>query len=101
MSFSQSIDQVNLEKYWQYRDRFRQKFSKIGAEQGESITIKAWQYQSNQTALDGNWDPQFMADGNLQNGNAIRTWDDIIEHGYYSMVLATEYELLSRMCAGL
>jgi hypothetical protein len=44
----------------------------------------------------GNLVPAYTIGGNLQNGNAFQIWDNTIEHGYYLMVLATEYELLSR-----
>ena len=96
----QSTDQENLEKYWQYRDRYRQQFTKIGSEQGESLPLKSRQYQSDQSNMvddgNGNMVPAYSIGGNLQNGNAFRIWDNTIEHGYYLMMLASEYELLRR-----
>ena len=66
-----------------YRQPEQKYRTKIGAEQGESLVIKA--RQINELGLDSL---------PLRNGHAIIAFDDMIEHGYYLMVLATEYELL-------
>ena len=38
-SVSQTTDELLLEKYWQYRERTRRHFVKVGKENGESIPI--------------------------------------------------------------
>lgn len=79
----QSTDQENLEKYWKYRDQLRTRFMKIGQYDGESIPasviIPNRQYgQTDQTT-----------------GSIIQWRDATITLGYYWIVLATEYKLLS------
>jgi hypothetical protein len=79
----QSVDQENLEKYWKYRDQLRKRFMKIGVFPGESIPASAIipnrQYgQADQTT-----------------GSIIQWRDATISLGYYWIVLATEYKLLS------
>lgn len=81
--FCQTVDQENLEKYWKYRDQLKQRFMKIGTAKGESIPasviIPNRQYgQSDQTT-----------------GSIIQWRDATITLGYYWIVLATEYKLLS------
>lgn len=82
---SQSTNQENLEKYWKYRDQLKQRFMKIGTDDGESIPasviIPSRQYgQVDQTT-----------------GSIIQWRDATITMGYYWIVLATEYKLLSNV----
>lgn len=81
--FCQTIDQENLEKYWKYRDQLKKRFMRIGIDKGESIPasviIPNRQYgQADQTT-----------------GSIIQWRDATITLGYYWIVLATEYKLLS------
>ena len=80
---AQNVDQKNLEKYWKYCDQLRKRFMKIGTAKGESIPasviIPNRQYgQTDQTT-----------------GSIIQWRDATITLGYYWIVLATEYKLLS------
>ncbi|MEZ4798933.1 MAG: T9SS type A sorting domain-containing protein [Flavobacteriales bacterium] len=69
------------DKYWQYRDRFKKHFIKIGLDQGESIPASAWRV---------NW--AHAAD---HTNSALYWTDATIYLGHYLQVLATEYKLLS------
>jgi hypothetical protein len=82
-SFAQSIDQENIEKYWKYRDQLKKRFMRIGSFPGEripsSVIIPNRRYgQTDQTS-----------------GSIIQWRDATITLGYYWIVLATEYKLLS------
>ena len=66
----------NLKKYWDYRDRLKKYFMKIGNGPGESIP-------SENINIGG------------YNGNTYMRWGDATIHiGYYIAVLASEYKLL-------
>jgi hypothetical protein len=66
-------------KYWNYRDRYKKHFVKIGREQGESIPISLWYKDQNC--------------GDIQGGQ-IKMGDAMAMHGDYLCLLATEYYLL-------
>jgi hypothetical protein len=73
-------DRANLEKYWKYRQQLRERFMRIGTDQGESIPmsciIPGYKYGPGET------------------GSILHWRDSNISLGYYLIVLATEYELL-------
>lgn len=79
VSLSQS-ESENLKKYWNYRDRLKKYFLKIGSGPGESLPAEN------------------RCEGCIQNGNLITSkirWGDATIHlGYYIAVLASEYKLL-------
>lgn len=82
--FFAQTDQANLEKYWKFRNAFREKFVKIGAEPGESLpagAILPYECQDN-TNFDGS------------GFGEMRWGDGTIRHGHYLGLLATEYRLL-------
>ncbi len=74
-------DQANLEKYWKYRQQLRERFMRIGTDQGQSIPmsciIPGYKYGPGET------------------GSILHWRDSNISLGYYFVVLATEYQLLS------
>ncbi|MFM9984465.1 MAG: hypothetical protein ACKVOK_04485 [Flavobacteriales bacterium] len=76
-------DQENQDKYWKYREMLKNKFVKIGSEPGASIPmacrIPGYAYGSTP-------DP---------TGTQLQWKDATITLGYYWIVLATEYKLLS------
>jgi hypothetical protein len=73
-------DRANLEKYWKYRQQLRERFLRIGTDQGESIPmsciIPGYKYGPGET------------------GSILHWRDSNTSLGYYLVVLATEYELL-------
>lgn len=81
--FCQGADQENLEKYWKYRDQLRKRFMKIGQNDGESIpaSVIIPHRQYGQT--------------DQSTGSILQWRDATITLGYYWIVLATEYKLLS------
>lgn len=83
VGYSQT-DELNLDKYWKFRNDFVQKFVKIGLEQGESLPA-------------GSLGP---GDCHDNDGNGVANeygkmhWGDgMIRHGFYLRLLATEYAL--------
>ena len=90
--------QVNQElenKYWTYRDRYRNYFTKIGYEAGESQSAASI-YQSSVQSLNYKLkNKQELATGQ-QNTYlmAVDYGDAVIDQGWYMMVLASEYWLL-------
>jgi hypothetical protein len=89
MSMAQTQDELNLEKYWKYRECLKTYFMKIGSEPGESIPMSCripdWD------AAGGHEDIDIL-------DSAVTTleWRDAtISLGYYFIVLATEYKLLN------
>lgn len=80
ISLSQS-ESENLKKYWNYRDRLKKYFLKIGSGPGESLPAEN------------------RCEGCIQNGNVFTSklrWGDATIHlGYYIAVLASEYKLLN------
>lgn len=82
--FSQT-DEINLEKYWKFRNDFVQKFIKIGPNQGESLPAGSIEPLG---CFDNDSDPNNYAEyGKMQWG------DGMIRHGFYLRLLATEYAL--------
>jgi hypothetical protein len=81
----------NLEKYWNYRDRFKKYFVKIGSSAGESILAqqRCSQNQPNPFNLNCGCSAQFDI-ANLKWGDAT-VWT-----GYYLAVLSSEYALLKQ-----
>lgn len=74
-------DQDLNDKYWAYRDRFKNNFTVIGSDQGMSIPICTRRV---------NW-----AHSMDQQNSAIYYSDATIYLGHYIQVLATEYKLLA------
>lgn len=68
-------------KYWNYRDRYKKHFTKIGREQGESVPISLWYKTQNC--------------GDFQGGQ-IKMGDAMAMHGDYMCLLATEYYLTKK-----
>lgn len=77
-------DQLNLEKYWKFRNSFREKFIKIGSAQGESLPAGALLP----------YDCQNNIENNSVGYGEMRWGDGMIRHGHYLGLLATEYRLL-------
>ena len=89
LTFSQTPE-FNLQKYWFYRERFKNFFVSIGTEPGQSLAVS------------------MMTEGeecspNLVNpnstpitGNTFRLDDLPVHQGWYIGVLATEYALLKQ-----
>lgn len=70
-----------LKKYWDYRDRYKKHFVKIGREAGESVPISEWFKTQNC--------------GDIQGGQ-IKTGDAMGNLGDYMCLLATEYYLTKK-----
>jgi hypothetical protein len=68
-------------KYWNYRDRYKKHFVKVGDNFGESIPISLW-YKSQNCGDFG--------------GGQIKMGDAMAMHGDYLCLLATEYCLYKR-----
>jgi hypothetical protein len=75
--------EANLEKYWKYRDQLRKKFLKIGINPGESIPASVIIPNRQYGQID------------QSTGSIIQWRDAALTLGYYYVVLATEYKLLS------
>ena len=79
----------NLEKYWNYRDRFKKYFIKIGTEGGESILTQERCAKNNPFGL--------SCGCNSSDDVANVKWGDAtVWTGYYLAVLASEYALLKQ-----
>ncbi len=86
---AQTQDELNLEKYWKYRERLKTYFMKIGAGEGESIPM---------SCRIPDWDAAGSFDNDNMPDEEVTTleWRDAtISLGYYFIVLATEYKLLN------
>jgi hypothetical protein len=81
--FAQADDQENLEKYWKYRDQLKKRFMKIGFGEGESIPSSVIIPNRQYGQVD------------QSTGSIIQWRDASLTLGYYWIVLATEYKLLS------
>jgi hypothetical protein len=81
--YCQNIDQENLEKYWKYRDQLRKRFMKIGTAKGESIPASVIIPNRQYGQID------------QSTGSIVQWRDATITMGYYWIVLAIEYKLLS------
>lgn len=83
-AFNQTYDALNLEKYWKFRNTFKEQFIKIGDGDGESLPASALR-------------PIDCVDNVAPNdgGDGAMHWGDgMIRHGHYLALLATEYKLL-------
>lgn len=83
VSLAQTVD-LNQEKYWKFRNSFKEKFVKIGAAEGESLPA-------------GMRKPMDCIDNINNDGSGMGEmhWGDgMIRHGHYLTLLATEYRLL-------
>jgi hypothetical protein len=87
-------DSILLEKYWNYRERFSNRFVRIGDQPGYSMPVERYFYS------DCRWDwvwwnypPQNITDGNiiLAPGG-----DQTCNLGHYIGWLSTEYALLNK-----
>lgn len=86
ISFAQT-DEFNLEKYWKFRNDFRQKFIKIGPDAGESMPMGR---RGIGKCLD------LTDDGVSESYGTLYWGDGVIRHGHYLGFLATEYALLKK-----
>lgn len=86
---SQTQDELNLEKYWKYRERLKTYFMKIGAEPGGSIPMSCripdWDAAGSDEEID-------IPHSDV---TTLEWRDATISLGYYYIVLATEYKLLN------
>lgn len=83
----------NLSKYWNYRDRLRKNFLKIGSLPGESIPM---------TARRVDWAFSGQDASPWPDASAVYYSDATIYLGHYIMVLATEYKLTNdQILAGI
>jgi hypothetical protein len=83
-------DQENLKKYWNYREKYKKNFVRIGPSQGEGVNIAnidtASSHISGETGF--NW-------MNMHPQHGYKRWGDAMAmQGDYISVLATEYKLL-------
>ena len=77
--------QENLEKYWNYRDRLKKYFVKLGADQGEGVML------INRCSVNH---PLGSSCFPCAGVGLVKWADGVIWTGYYLSVLATEYALL-------
>ncbi|MDC3253002.1 hypothetical protein OAU25_01985 [Crocinitomicaceae bacterium] len=84
-------DSINQVKYWKLRNRFVEKFVKIGPEAGESLPAGARvpKHCIDNVANDGT-DP---AKWERSDYGEMHWGDGMIRHGHYLALLATEYAL--------
>jgi hypothetical protein len=90
MSIAQTPE-LNQEKYWKFRNSFREKFVKIGNGFSESLPAGAV------LPLDCIDNYDVSQDGTPFSGtkySEMRWGDGVIRHGHYLSLLATEYRLL-------
>lgn len=73
--------------YWNYRNRLKQDFNKIGYDRGNSFTASRHQFAD----YDGNY--PYTCIGN-ETGGLIQWGDALAHHGTYLAMLASEYKLL-------
>ena len=85
-AIAQTTEQQYMERYWNYRDRYKKWFVKIGREAGESINLTENDPKGGGGAL---WTSQLPI-----NAGSIKTGDATSNLGTYMVVLATEYKLL-------
>jgi hypothetical protein len=79
--------ELNQEKYWKFRNNYKEKFMKIGPGVGEGLPARALVPFG---CLDNTTDP-----GNTAWNKGIMKWGDgMIRHGHYLTLLASEYRLL-------
>jgi hypothetical protein len=83
-------DQENLKKYWNYREKYKKNFVRIGPNRGEGVNIAnidtASSHISGETGF--NWI-------NMNPQHGYKRWGDAMAmQGDYISVLATEYKLL-------
>ena len=74
--------------YWNYRNRLKQDFNKIGYDRGNSLTASRHQFAD----YDGNY--PYTCIGN-QTGGLIQWGDALVHHGTYLAMRASEYKLLN------
>jgi len=90
VSFAQTPE-LNLEKYWKFRNTYKEKFMKIGGNLGEGLPARAvipyGCYDSWDASVDG------TSTGTSMYG-MMKWGDGMIRHGHYLTLLATEYRLL-------
>ncbi len=89
-SFAQT-DQQNLEKYWKFRNTFREQFIKIGPNDGESLpagSIKPC------ACVDDLYPSEDKTEWGVTCYGEMHWGDGMIRHGHYLGLLATEYRLL-------
>ncbi|MFN5983334.1 MAG: hypothetical protein ACK479_07715, partial [Fluviicola sp.] len=86
-SYAQTVE-LNMQKYWKFRNELRESFVKIGPDFGESLVARKIE-------------PMKCTDNIPENPNSSgwnfssMNWGDaMIRHGYYLGLLATEYRLL-------
>ncbi len=84
--FAQTQDELNLEKYWKYRERLKTYFMKIGSDAGMSIPM---------SGRIPDWDSADIAGTSDFDVTTLEWRDATISLGYYFIVLATEYKLLN------
>ena len=86
LGYAQS-DQDNLDKYWKFRNAFRQDFIRIGELRGESLPMGRRGFRKCPNNTPGEFG---VPKGKLYWG------DGVIRHGHYIGFLATEYALMQK-----
>ena len=87
-------DNVLLEKYWSYRQRFLNRFVRIGDQPGYSMPIEQYVYSDCRNDwIWGNYPPQYIKDG---IGILSPGGDQTCNLGHYIALLSTEYALLDQ-----
>jgi hypothetical protein len=84
--------EFNLQKYWFYRERFKNFFVSIGTESGQGLAVPMMAQGEN---CDPNLVNSEVSDISVPDGEGTFRLDDLTGHqGWYIGVLATEYALL-------
>lgn len=85
-------DSVLLEKYWNYRQRFSNRFVRIGDQPGFSMPVEQYLYSDCRNDwFWWNYPPQYIQDG---FGILSPGGDQTCNLGHYIALLSTEYALL-------
>lgn len=89
-SYAQTVE-LNQEKYWKFRNRFKEHFVKIGPDLGESLPAGIRKpfdcVDTYDVDIDGTgW--------GISNYGEMHWGDGMIRHGHYLTLLSTEYRLL-------
>lgn len=83
--------ELNQEKYWKFRNSFKERFVKIGPDFGESLPAGALLPND---CVDTYFAGVDGTDWGITKYSEMRWGDGMIRHGHYLTLLATEYRLL-------
>lgn len=86
-SYAQTVE-LNMQKYWKFRNELRESFTKIGPNPGESLVARKIEPMKCTDNIPEN------PNGAGWNYSSMDWGDGTIRQGYYLGLLATEYRLL-------